>query len=277
MKIAVIGAGIMGSGIAQEFATSGHHVTLVDVSDKVLRKAESTIEKSLSKLAQKDTDIKPIEVLSRLEYSTDKHTVRDTDFVIEAITENIEVKKQLFQELDKLCDLKTCLASNTSSLCISEIAAVTNRKDKVLGMHFFNPVPLMKLVEMTVTDATSKETIQIAEYLVKQMNKESIQVRDTPLFIVNRLLVPLICEAISLVEEGSASPTDIDKAMRLGAHHPIGPLWLADMIGLDTMLNIQEALSVKTNNSKFRVPELLREMVVNGKSGRKSGEGFYQY
>jgi 3-hydroxybutyryl-CoA dehydrogenase len=277
MKIAVLGSGVMGNGIAQVFATSGHHVTLVDISYDVLRKAEDSITKSLAKLAQKKANLDPVEVLGRLEYTTDKQKVWDADLVIEAITENIEVKKNVFKELDELCEPKTILASNTSSLCISDMAAVTNRKDRVCGMHFFNPVPLMELVEITATDDTSVETIQIAEDLVKQMNKQSIQVKDTPLFVVNRLLVPLICEAITLVEEGTASPEDIDKAMKLGAHHPIGPLWLADMIGLDTMLHIQEALFVKTNDSKYRVPELLREMVAKGELGRKSGKGFYQY
>lgn len=277
MKIAVLGSGVMGNGIAQVFATSGHHVTLVDISYEALRKAEDSITKSLTKLAQKEANLDPVEVLGRMEYTTDKQKLCDTDLVIEAITENIEVKKKVFKELDELCEQKTILASNTSSLCISDMAAFTNRKDRVCGMHFFNPVPLMKLVEITATDSTSVETIQIAEELVKQMNKESILVKDTPLFVVNRLLVPLICEAITLVEEGIASPADIDKAMKLGAHHPIGPLWLADMIGLDTMLHIQEALFVKTNDSKYRVPELLREMVAKGELGRKSGKGFYQY
>ncbi|MDR7075716.1 3-hydroxybutyryl-CoA dehydrogenase [Neobacillus niacini] len=277
MKIAVIGSGIMGNGIAQVFATSGHHVTILDISNEVLRKAENTIAKSLIKLSQKDAKIVPSEVLARLNYTTDKQELRDADLVIEAITENIEVKKKVFRELDELCEPKTILASNTSSLGIGDMAAVTNRKDRVCGMHFFNPVPLMKLVEITATDETSEETIQIAEMLVKQMNKESIHVKDTPLFVVNRLLVPFICEAITLVEEGTASPADIDKAMQLGANHPIGPLWLADIIGLDTMLHIQEALFVKTNDSKYRVPELLREMVARGELGRKSGKGFYQY
>jgi 3-hydroxybutyryl-CoA dehydrogenase len=277
MKIAVLGSGVMGNGIAQVFAASGHHVILVDISDEALRKAESSIRKSLTKLAQKEANLDPVEVLGRLEYSTNKQRVCDADLVIEAITENIEVKKKVFKELDELCEPKTILASNTSSLCISDMAAVTNRRDRVCGMHFFNPVPLMKLVEITATDETSVETLQIAEDLIKQMNKESIHVKDTPLFVVNRLLVPLICEAITLVEEGTASPADIDKAMKLGAHHPIGPLWLADMIGLDTMLHIQEALFVKTNDSKYRVPDLLREMVAKGELGRKSGKGFYQY
>lgn len=277
MKIAVIGSGIMGNGIAQVFATSGHQVTLVDISYEALRKAEDTIGKSLKKLAQKDVRLDPAEVLGHLEYTTDKHRVRDADLVIEAITENIEAKKKLFQELDELCEPKTILASNTSSICISDIAAVTNRKDRVCGMHFFNPVPLMKLVEITATDETSDETIEIADGLVKEMGKESIHVKDMPLFVVNRLLVPMICEAIALVEEGTASAEDIDKGMKLGAHHPIGPLWLADMIGLDTMLHIQEALFEKTKDSKYRVPELLREMVAKGELGRKSGKGFYQY
>ena len=277
MKIAVLGSGVMGNGIAQVFATSGHIVTLVDISFDVLRKAEDSITKSLSKLAQKDANLDPVEVIGRVEFTTDKQKLHDADLVIEAITENIEVKKKVFKELDELCEQKTILASNTSSLCISDIAAVTNRKDRVCGMHFFNPVPIMELVEITATDETSVETIQIAEDLVKQMNKQSIHVKDTPLFVVNRLLVPLICEAITLVEEGTASPADIDKAMKLGAHHPIGPLWLADMIGLDTMLNIQEALFVKTNDTKYRVPELLRDMVAKGELGRKSGKGFYQY
>jgi 3-hydroxybutyryl-CoA dehydrogenase len=277
MKIAVLGSGVMGNGIAQVFAASGHHVTLVDISYDVLKKAEDSITKSLTKLAQKEANLDPVVVLGRLEYSTDKQQVCDAVLVIEAITENIEIKKKVFKELDELCDPKTILASNTSSLCISDMAAVTNRKDRVCGMHFFNPVPLMELVEITATDETSDETIQIAEDLVRQMNKQSIHVKDTPLFVVNRLLVPLICEAITLVEEGTASPADIDKGMKLGAHHPIGPLWLADMIGLDTMLHIQEALFVKTNDSKYKVPELLRIMVANGELGRKSGKGFYQY
>jgi 3-hydroxybutyryl-CoA dehydrogenase len=277
MKIAVIGSGIMGNGIAQVFATSGHHVTLVDITDEALRNAEDKIGTSLTKLAQKDANIDPQEVLNCLEFTTDKQKLRDADLVIEAITENIEAKKKVFQELDELCEPKTILASNTSSLTISDMAAVTNRKDRVCGMHFFNPVPLMKLVEITATEETSEETIQVAEALVKQMNKESIRVKDTPLFVVNRLLVPMICEAIALVEEGTASPADIDKAMKLGAHHPIGPLWLADMIGLDTMLHIQDALFVNTNDSKNLVPELLRTMVAKGELGRKSGIGFYKY
>ncbi|MRX53083.1 3-hydroxybutyryl-CoA dehydrogenase [Bacillus sp. HMSC76G11] len=277
MKIAVLGSGIMGNGIAQVFATVGHHVILVDLKAEMLIKAEKIIRKSLNKLGQKDNGIDPNEVLKRLIFTTDKERLRDADLVIEAITENIEAKKKVFQELDEWCESKTIFASNTSSLSISDIAAVTNRKDRVFGMHFFNPVPLMKLVEIAVTEETSGETIQMAENLVKQMNKESIIVKDTPLFVVNRLLVPLICEAITLVEDNIASPSDIDKAMKLGAHHPIGPLWLADMIGLDTMLHIQEALYVKTNDSKYRVPELLRKMVADGELGRKSGKGFYEY
>ncbi|MEH7246880.1 3-hydroxyacyl-CoA dehydrogenase NAD-binding domain-containing protein [Neobacillus niacini] len=277
MKIAVIGSGIMGNGIAQVFATSGYQVILVDVSEHALRTARDMIDRSLTKLTKKNLSIDPLEVLSRLSFTTRIQMVHDADLVIEAITENIETKKRLFQELDELCQAKTILASNTSSLTISDMASVTKRKDRVCGLHFFNPVPLMNLVEITATDETSDETLQFAENLIKQMNKESIRVKDTPLFVVNRLLVPMISEAIALVEEGTASPTDIDKAMKLGASHPIGPLWLADMIGLDTLLHIQESLFVKTKDSKYRVPELLRKMVSNNELGRKSGKGFYKY
>ncbi|HHW38985.1 MAG TPA: FAD-dependent oxidoreductase [Bacillales bacterium] len=277
MKIGVVGSGIMGNGIAQVFATSGCEVVLVDVNKDVLNKAKQIISKNLEKLAQKKTEIQVDEVVNRIEFTTDKNRLKNADLVIEAIIENIEIKLALFKELDELCERKTILASNTSSLLISEIASATNRRDRVCGLHFFNPVPLMNLVEITGTEETSNETLEKAEEFVSLINKESIRVNDTPLFVVNRLLVPLICEAISLVDEGTASPEDVDKGMMLGANHPIGPLRLADMIGLDTMLHIQEALYIKTQDSKYRVPELLRKMVAVGELGRKSGKGFYQY
>ncbi|HHW37389.1 MAG TPA: 3-hydroxybutyryl-CoA dehydrogenase [Bacillales bacterium] len=277
MKIGVIGSGIMGNGIAQVIATSGYEVVLVDVNYDVLNKAKQTIMKSLEKLAQRKQSILVDKILSRIEFTIDKNHLKNADVVIEAIVENIVVKRTLFQELDELCEEKTILSSNTSSLLISEIASVTNRRDRICGLHFFNPVPLMNLVEITGTEETSSETLAIAEKLVASINKESIHVKDTPLFVVNRLLVPLICEAISLVDEGTASVADVDKGMLLGANHPIGPLRLADMIGLDTMLHIAEALYIKTGDSKYRVPELLRRKVETGELGRKSGRGFYQY
>ncbi|MCM3491605.1 3-hydroxyacyl-CoA dehydrogenase NAD-binding domain-containing protein [Alkalihalophilus marmarensis] len=277
MKLAVIGSGIMGNGIAQSFAMSGHSVVLVDISEEALQQAKVNMKNSLEALAKKHDGIEVNEVLNHVHFTTDKQKLKGAEVVVEAITENIEAKKIIFQELDELCDLDTILASNTSSLSITEMASVTNRRDRVVGLHFFNPVPLMKLVEVTATEETSKETLAIAESLVENINKESIRVKDTPLFVVNRLLVPFICEAIFLVEEGTASPKDIDKAMKLGAHHPIGPLWLADMIGLDTMLHIQDALYTKTKDPKYRVPELLKNMVEAGNLGRKSGKGFYEY
>ncbi|MCM3570335.1 3-hydroxyacyl-CoA dehydrogenase family protein [Neobacillus mesonae] len=277
MKIGVLGSGIMGNGIAQVMAASNNQVTLVDISEEVLKRAEATIRKSLTKLSQKNPSIDPEQVLSRLNFSINKQDLQDADLVIEAITENIEAKKAVFRELDQLCNPKTILASNTSSFTIKEMSDVTERADRVCGMHFFNPVPLMDLVEISATNETSGETIQTAERLVNQMNKESILVRDTPLFVVNRLLVPMICEAIALVEDGTATPVDIDKGMKLGANHPIGPLRLADMIGLDTMLHVQESLFERTHDSKYRVPNLLREMVEKGELGKKSGKGFYQY
>ncbi len=277
MKFGVLGSGIMGNGIAQVIAMSGYNVTLTDFNEEALINAREEMEKSLDKLSQKKNDLQVSEVLNRVEFSTNKSNLKDADIVIEAITENIEAKKSVFKELDELCGSQTILASNTSSLSITEIASVTEHPERVCGLHFFNPVPLMKLVEVTGTEQTSDYILEKVENLVEHLNKESIRVSDTPLFVVNRLLVPMICEAILLVDEGTASPEDIDKGMKLGAHHPIGPLWLADMIGLDTMLHIQEALYNKTKNPKYQVPELLKSMVAAGDLGRKSGRGFYEY
>ncbi|WP_209123442.1 3-hydroxyacyl-CoA dehydrogenase family protein [Alkalihalobacillus sp. BA299] len=277
MKIGVLGSGIMGNGIAQVSATYGNEVVLVDLTEEALTKAREAMVKSLEKLSKKDNTVQMSEIINRVSFTTDKQQLKNADIVIEAIIENIEAKREVFKELDSLCEEHTILASNTSSLTISDMVAVTNRSDRVCGLHFFNPVPLMNLVEITCTENTSSETLQTVEKFVAELQKESILVRDTPLFVVNRLLVPMICEAISLVDEGTASVADIDKGMKLGANHPIGPLWLADMIGLDTLLNIQEALYIKTNDSKYRVPELLRTMVAAGELGRKSGKGFYNY
>lgn len=276
MKVGVLGSGIMGNGIAQVFATGGFEVVLLDVNEEALTKAKEAMSKSLEKLSKKQ-DLQVNEVLHRVAFTTNKDFIKDAALVIEAVTESIEAKMAVFKELDEICDQKTILASNTSSLTITEIASVTDRQDRVCGLHFFNPVPLMNLVEVVAAEETSAETVEFVKKLVSEINKESIQVKDNPLFVVNRLLVPMICEAISLVDEGTATPEDIDKGMKLGANFPIGPLSLADMIGLDTMLHIQEALFIKTGDSKYRVPELLRKMVEAGELGRKSGKGFYQY
>lgn len=276
MKIGVLGSGIMGNGIAQVFAMGGHLVVLVDIDGRALHNAREKIEESLTKLAKKSgLDVQV--VLGRIQFTTDKTALVNRDLVIEAVTENIDVKKRVFQELDEICNENTILASNTSSLSVSEMAIVTNRPDRVCGLHFFNPVPLMKLVEVVGTEQTSADTLNTVQEVINTINKESILVKDTPLFVVNRLLVPMLSEAIFLVEEGTASVEDIDKGMQLGASHPIGPLWLADMIGLDTLLFIQEALYENTGDSKYKVPTLLKEMVEAGHLGRKTGKGFYEY
>ena len=277
LKIAIIGAGTMGNGIAQVFATGGYEVVLVDVQENALANARAMIERSLQKLAKKISEVDVEGSLQRIHFTTDKTTVQNADLVIEAIIENVQEKQLLFKELDALCEDKTILASNTSSLTISDFAAVTKRPDRVCGMHFFNPVPIMELVELSATSETSEQTMSKVEQLVMSIQKKTVRVADKPLFIVNRLLVPLVSEAILLLEEGTATVEDIDKSMQLGAHHPIGPLWMADMIGLDTMLNIQKALYEKTRDAKYKVPTLLTTMVEAGELGRKTGKGFYTY
>lgn len=276
-KIAVLGSGVMGHGIAQVFAMNGFDVILCDLHKEALDQARKAIETSLMKLSAKQGNVSVAEAVNRIMFTTDRDNLKNARLVIEAVTEKIDLKKEIFSELDQICAQNTILASNTSSLSIAEMANATNRPDRVCGLHFFNPPPLMDLVEISATEKTSEETLAFVENLVARIGKESIRVKDTPLFVVNRLLVPMICEAISIVEEGTASVEDVDKAMKLGAHHPIGPLWLADMIGLDTLLHIQQARYEETKDSKFHVPNLLKKMVAEGKLGRKSGEGFYQY
>ena len=277
MKVAVVGAGTMGTGIAQVVAMSGFDVTLHDVEQVALDNSMGKIKDSLEKLAMKNASINSKEVINRITLSTDYATLQNKDIIIEAINENIDHKHIFYKKLDALCEEQTIFVTNTSSLQVSEIAEATNRKDRFCGLHFFNPVPLMDLVEMTFLDETSERTKATIESFVERLGKTVIRVADTPLFIVNRILVPMICEAIELVGEGTASAADVDRAMKLGAHHPIGPLWMADMIGLDTMLNIQQALYDKTGKEKYKVPPLLIEMVEQNLLGRKTGKGFYEY
>ncbi|MRG84892.1 3-hydroxyacyl-CoA dehydrogenase family protein [Salinibacillus xinjiangensis] len=278
MKIGVLGSGIMGNGIAQVFAMSGYNVVLTDLKKEALHQARIDMEQSLTKISKKkENNIKPSDVLQSVVFTTDKEQLADSDIVIEAIIENMKAKTSVFRELDEICDSKTILASNTSSLAITEIAAATNRPEKVCGIHFFNPVPLMKLVEIISAEQTSNEIVDRISKVIESVNKESIQVKDTPLFVVNRILVPMICEAIFVFEEGIATADDIDKGMKLGAGHPMGPLKLADIIGLDTLLYVQKMLFQETGDSKYRVPKLLKKMVRAGNFGQKTGKGFYDY
>lgn len=279
-RIGVIGAGQMGSGIAQVAATAGYQVKLMDASCSQLDKGLAFIAKTLQRnvTKQRITEEEKSQILSRIEGITElKAAAEDSDLVIEAVVENMEVKSQVFKQLDEYCPSHTILASNTSSLPITEIAAVTNRPEKVIGMHFMNPVPVMKLVEVIRGLATSDEVFQTVEALAIQMGKTPVEVNDFPGFVSNRILMPMINEAIYAVYEGVATPEAVDQVMKLGMNHPMGPLTLADFIGLDTCLYIMETLYEGFGDSKYRPCPLLRKYVKAGWLGRKSGRGFYLY
>jgi len=278
-NVGVIGAGTMGNGIAQVFAQSGFHVKLVDVAQPMLDRARGSIEKSLGRFVEKammaagDRDA----ALARLATSTSLDQLGDVDYVVEAIVEDAEAKRTLFTSLDALTGPDTILASNTSSISITLIGAATNRPDKVLGMHFMNPVPLMKLVEMIRGQATSRESMQIASDLAVKLGKTPVEAADYPGFIANRILMPMINEAIFAVMEGVGTPEAIDAVMKGGMNHPMGPLTLADFIGLDVCLAILNVLHDGLGDPKYRPCPLLRRMVAAGHLGRKSGQGFYKY
>lgn len=278
-KVMVIGAGQMGSGIAQVSAQAGLQVILNDIKDEFTQKGINTIKKNLSrnvekgKLTQDEMDA----VLSRIETSTNLEDVRTCDMAIEAATENMEIKLQIFRTLDANAPSHAILASNTSSLPITEIAAVTKRPAQVIGMHFMNPVPVMKLVEVIRGLATSDEVYQTVYDLAVKMNKTAVEVNDFPGFVSNRVLMPMINEAIYCVYEGVATPEAIDEVMKLGMNHPMGPLTLADFIGLDTCLAIMEVLYEGFGDSKYRPCPLLRKYVKAGWLGKKVGRGFYIY
>lgn len=278
-KVGVVGAGTMGSGIAQVVASNGRDVILLDVSDSALDRGMKAIGNSLGRVVKKG-DIKEEDsksILSRIKTSTKFEDLADTDLVIEAVFEDLNVKKETFKKLDATTRPDIMLATNTSSLPIIEIAVITKRPDKVIGMHFFNPVPLMKLVEIIKSLATSEETVQFAYDFAMALGKEPVNAKDVPGFIVNRVLMPMLNEAVFALEEGVGTPEDIDKAMKLGTNQPIGPLALIDLIGLDVTLDVIDVLYREFKDPKFRAAPLLRQMVRAGWLGRKTGRGFYKY
>ncbi|XP_065831434.1 hydroxyacyl-coenzyme A dehydrogenase, mitochondrial-like isoform X2 [Oscarella lobularis] len=284
--ITVVGAGLMGSGIAQVAAQNGHDVNLVDQTDELLQGADRRIRSSLERVAKKtfpDDVTKAKDFLekstSRLNYSTNAlSAAAQSNLVIEAIVENMETKQKLFQDLDSAAPKHTVFASNTSSLSISRIASATQRKDRFGGLHFFNPVPVMKLVEVVRTAETSQETFDYLTEFGKSVGKKPVSCRDTPGFIVNRLLVPYLMEAIRMLERGDATAEDIDTAMKLGAGHPMGPIQLLDYVGLDTTKFIMDGWhDLVPDEALFQPSDLLNKLVAEGKLGNKTGQGFYKH
>jgi 3-hydroxybutyryl-CoA dehydrogenase len=278
-KVMVIGAGQMGSGIAQVCAQAGYEVILNDLKAEFVERGLNVIKKNLSRQVEKDrmTAEEMDSVLGRLTPSTELTDAKEVDLVIEAAVENMEIKKKLFAQLDEIAPANTILATNTSSLPITEIAAVTKRPELVIGMHFMNPVPVMKLVEIIRGLATADEVYQAIEDMTKTLSKVPVEVNDFPGFVANRILMPMINEAIYTLYEGVASKEAIDDVMKLGMNHPMGPLTLADFIGLDTCLYIMETLHEGFGDTKYRPCPLLRKYVKAGWLGRKSGRGFYEY
>ena len=277
-RIVVIGAGTMGNGIAQTAAVSGYQVTMTDVDKAALERGKAAIDKSVDKLAGKGViDESQREAASTIAATTDIGAAADAQLVIEAATENPEIKLGLFKVLDQIAPEGAVLATNTSSISITRIAGATSRPDRIIGMHFFNPVPLMSLLEVIRGLDTSDATRDLVFEVGRKMGKEPVEAKDSPGFVANRLICPMINEAIFALQEGLASAEDIDTIMKLGMSHPIGPLALADLIGLDVVLFIVEVLHRDFGDDKYRPARLLRQMVDAGNLGRKSGKGFYEY
>lgn len=276
----VVGSGIMGAGIGQLCAQRGYEVTVSDVSEDVVEKARAKVVKGLErriekgKITQEDMD----SVLSKINWTADMDLAGDSDFVIEAVSENIDLKKDIFKQLDSICSPETILASNTTALSLSEIASSTGRPDKIIGMHFFNPAVIMKLVEIIRADETSQETVDATKSFAESLGKVPIAtLKEAPAGIVSRVLAGLLNEAAAVFADGIAEPQDIDAAMKLGAGLPMGPLALIDMIGLDIHLAKMETLHKKLKDDRYKPPEIIKTMVSEGKLGKKSGQGFYKY
>jgi 3-hydroxybutyryl-CoA dehydrogenase len=278
-RVGVIGAGTMGNGIAHVFARGGHSVVLCDIEQKFLDRGIATITKNLDRELAKSkiTEAQKSETLKRIELTVQRARLAECDFIVEAASEKLEIKSELFRDLDRICRPEVILASNTSSISITKLGAVTDRAQKVIGMHFFNPVPVMKLVEIVRGLATSDETFQTVRELAVKLEKTPVEVNDAPGFVSNRVLMPLLNEAMYTVMEGVATPEAVDEVFKLGMNHPMGPLTLADFIGLDVCLDIMRVMHNGLGDPKYRPCPLLVKMVDAGWLGKKSGQGFYKY